>query len=989
MAYRFGDCELDPDRLELRRGGVAVDVQPKPLELLFYLVRHRERAVSKQELLTALWPDVAVTENSLTRVVSLARLAIGEREGKASVIRTLPRMGYRFEGTVEAADVAPGAGAKAAAKPAVAARSPAEADAFVGREALRDELKQAWQRCEAGHGQIVLLLGDAGIGKSRAAQDLADRVARGGARVAIGRCPAACGAPAFWPWVQVLRELVTEEHAAALRARLGSGAAEIASLLPALASPEGAAPGASRVAGGEQERFLLCDGVASLLAQLSRERPLLVWLDDLQWADPPSLVLLRHLAPALRHARAMLIATVRPDDRDATPSLGECLADLARAELCRRVRLDGFSEEEIDRFLAARGHAGMPRQLVSMLQRRTAGNPFFLREAVLWLERRALFDAAALGAPIEIEIPPGVRDVIESRVAPVSARCREALGVAALVGREFVVHLLEPVLGLARPEMLALLDEAAEAGLVHALPEQPGRFAFAHELVREGIAEGLSSGERAHLHQRIGQALEDLHEFDPEPPVTELAHHFHRAIPVGEEERALRYARLAAAQAHAVLAWEDEALHLERALQALDALGGSPKRRLDLLLGLTEARLLTGSVAATRDAALRAAEVARAQGDKHALVQAALGYGGLALWGVPTSPDRRALLEEALDAVGPAPTRTRAEVLARLIAERPEGDVLGRVRPLAEEAIGIARDLGDAEVLAEALHAHHFVLQGPDHLDERAALARELLSLGGRIERRWAVRENLAADRLMRGDIEGCRSELALARAEAEASRHPAFAWLSEGTRASLALLEGRFDEAEEQAREALSIGQRTANPNAAALFMGQAHLLARERGRLAELMTTVAQQVASVQWVGSYARVGFASLFHELGRREEARAGLQALVDEGLAALPRRDDWLASLAELAKLCADLGESEHAREIEGLLAPFAGWHAVYQGPLLYLGPVSRALGWLAAVQGRAGEAKKLLQRARKEAESVQSPPWVARIERELAALPRG
>ena len=981
MTYRFGDCELDLSRLELRRGGRPVEIQPKPLEFLLYLVRNRERAVSKQELLQALWPDVAVTENSLTRVVSLARLAIGDRDGATAVIRTLPRMGYRFEGAIRAS----AAEGEARRRPVPAPR--AEADAFVGREPLLEELLQAWERSEAGHGQIVLLSGEPGIGKTRVAQELATRVGAAGALVAMGRCPVARGAPAFWPWVQVLRELVPEEQAPALRARLGAGAAEIASLVPALQEP-GAARDEGRGSGGEQERFLLCDGIASLVAQMSLERPLLLFLDDLQWADPPSLVLLRHLAPALRHARAMLIATVRPEDRDATPFLVECLADLARADDCHRFQLEGFSPEEVDAFLEAAGRKGAPRRLVSLLHRRTAGNPFFLREAVEWLEQRALFDAAELGASFEIAIPPGVRDVIGSRVEHVSAPCRHALAVGALIGREFGIRLLEPASDLSRAELLALLDEATAAGLLQTRPGQPGRYGFVHELVREVIADSLSAGERARLHQRVGLALEALHEEEPEPAVTRLAHHFHQAIAAGEEERAFRYSLRAAAQANAVLAWEDAALHLERALHALDVLEGAPEGRLELLLALTEARLLTGSVEATRDAAQRAARVARALGDKAALVQAALGYGGLALWAVPASPDRRRLLEEALDAVGPAPTRERAQLLARLIAERPDTDVLARVEPMAEEAIAIARTLGDDECLAEALHAHHFVLQGPDHLDRRAAIAREVLSLGGRIALHWAVRENLAADRLMRGDIDACRRELAAARGEADKSRHPAFLWLATGTHASLALLEGRLDAAEELAREALSLGQRTANPNAVALFVGHAHLLARERGRVAELATTIAAQSAGMQWLGSYARVGFASLFFELGRSEDARLAFRALAQDGFAALPRRDDWLPSLCELSWLCAGLGEGAQAPALEALLAPFDGLHAVYQGPLFYLGPVSRALGHLAAAQGRRAKAKALLQRAREEAAAVQAPLWVARLDSELAALGR-
>jgi len=986
IVYRFGDCELDAQRLELRRGGTRVALQPKPLDLLFYLVRNHERAVSKQELLDALWPGLAVTENSLTRVVSLARLAIGDREGTPSLLRTLPRVGYRFEAKIQecvgGASAAPRAVAHAVPIPAAASAD----DVFVGREDLLGALEQVWAGARAGRGGIVLLVGEPGIGKSRAAEELAARAAGAGACVAIGRCPAARGAPAFWPWVQVLRTLVPSPRADALRARLGPGAAEIASLVPELASPDGVAT--SDRAGGEPERFLLCEGVASLVTQLAEERPILLWLDDLHWADPPSLVLLRHLAAALGGARVLVVATLRPADRHAMPELTATLGALARTDLCARHDLEGFSEDEVVRFLEARGRRDAPRRLVAHLHERTRGNPFFLHQAVEWLEQRALFDAAALGASFEIQIPPAVRDVLAGRLAELTPACRRTLTIAALLGREFSAPLLARVAEIGRGELLERLDEAAAAGLVQPPSDPLGRFAFRHELVREVAAAELAPGERARTHQRIGRALEELHAQDPEAPLTDLSHHFYHAIPAGEEERALRWALPAADQAHALLAWEQEALELERALHALEALGAPQERRLELLLRLTETRLLTGSVDRARDAALRAARAARALGDGAALVQAALGYGGLALWGVPASPDRRALLEEALDAVGPAPTVERARVLARLIAERPDHDMLARVRPLAEEATRIARALGDRECLAEALHAHHFVLQGPDRLDERGVLAREILALDCAPERRWALRENVAADLLVRGDIGGCRRELARAREEAEALRHPAFLWLCEGTSASLALLEGRLEAAERHAREALSVGQRTANPNAAALFLGHAHLLAREHGRIHELATTVARQLPGVQWVGSYARAAFASLFAELGRVEEARAGFRSLASEGFAALARRDDWLASLVELARLCAELGEREHALALEALLAPYAGWHAVYQGPLLYLGPVSRALAHLAALQGRRAEAIERLARAREEAAAIESPPWVARIEREQAALRR-
>ena len=376
----------------------------------------------------------------------------------------------------------------------------------------------------------------------------------------------------------------------------------------------------------------------------------------------------------------MLVVTVRADDPDATPELAGALADLARADSCLQLRLEGLTADEVDRFLEARGRKDVPHEVVAELHARTSGNPFFLRELVSWLEQTSALDAAERGAADLRAIPPGVRDVIGTRVARATEACRRALAVAAQIGREFDVPLLEHAAELPRAELLAVLDEAAALHLAQPLRDRPGRFAFEHELVREVIAGAATGGERARIHRRIGLAFEALHAHEPEPPLAALAHHFHLASSAGEERRALEYALRGAAAANAVLAFEDAAIHYERALRALELHGGGGEQRLALLLQLTEARLRSGSVPATREAALRAAEAARALGDADGLVQAALGYGGLALWGVPASPERRALLEEALEAVGSAPSPERARVLARLIAERPDGDARARVR---------------------------------------------------------------------------------------------------------------------------------------------------------------------------------------------------------------------------------------------------------------------------------------------------------------------
>jgi DNA-binding winged helix-turn-helix (wHTH) protein len=961
MRYRFGEIEIDDRLYQLRRAGSVLHVEPRVFDLLLYLVRHRDRAVTKPELLEAVWQGVAVSDSVLSTAMNGVRRTLGASGRGEGPIETLYGRGYRFRAPVEeqaepdAAPVPP---------PAAAPPTPSGDDTFVGRDAVLEALRAALASAVAGEGRVALLCGEAGIGKTRAAEELARHAEASGAAVLAARCPEAAAAPAFWPWTQILRAALASEAGAALPG-------ELSALVPELRDESGDGP----------ERFRLFDAVTERLRANARRRPLLVWIDDLQWADAASLQLATWAARELRDAAVLLLATVR-ESSAAPPALAAALAELARLDHAQRIDLAGLEAASVARYLEATVGSA-PAAAVQALCARTEGNPFFLRELVR-LGASEGTDAERLAAWTE-NVPSGAREVVRRRIAALAPRTRATLALAAAIGREFPLRLLAEAADTAREELLAALDEAVGARLLSAVPGALARQRFSHGLVRDAIYGEVVPGERALLHERIARALERLAPDRGEPAWAELAHHWGAAAVRGDAAPAVRYAVLAARDAQARGAWEEAAVQYERAFAARELVASGDaglERPLDLLLALGEAHLRAGDVGATQATFARAADLARAAGDTAAFVRAALGYAGSALWGNRPDASSRGLLEEAQALLGDGAPALRAQLASRIAVIRAYSGALADEHERAALALKWARESGDLEALSEALHARHYVLQGVDHLDERETLAGEILAIGralGRSDRTFAIREALASDHLVRGDRAGFETAIADALATARDSHHPAFLWLATGAAASVALLEGRFDAAERGIEECAAWGRRTRNPGAAPLGLGHSLALRRDRGGLGALRGLFDALGDRFDWVGAYPRVVRAVVYAEVGDLEAARRVYEPLAARDFRDLPRRADWLIAVAEAAGVCAQLGDAARAEVLDALLAPYDALHAVFPGPMLYAGPVSRFRARLAVLRGDREGAGAAFERALAACAAVGARPVRARV----------
>jgi DNA-binding SARP family transcriptional activator len=381
-----------------------------------------------------------------------------------------------------------------AAEPAPAAPDRAE---FVGRERELSDLMGALDDALAGRGRLVLVGGEPGIGKSRLAEELGHHARQRGARVCVGRCWEAGGAPAYWPWVQALRGYVRELDGDALRTQLGRDAAELATILPELRDVIPDLP-PSRPAESEGARFRLLESVASFLR--NAEEPLLVGLDDLHAADAPSLLLLRFVAGQLESAPILIVGCYR--DTEVGPELADVLSDVAREPAMQRLALRGLSGSDTSRLLTLTMGDTPAEDIAAEIHAETQGNPLFAQEI------GRLLAAEGSAASGRLPIPKGAIEAIGRRVQRQSDHCRAVLALASVVGREFDPYLIGRVSDLEEDTLFAALDEAASAGLIGAVPETGGRLRFSHILVRDALYEDLPAPGRLRLHRAVAEALE-------------------------------------------------------------------------------------------------------------------------------------------------------------------------------------------------------------------------------------------------------------------------------------------------------------------------------------------------------------------------------------------------------------------------------------------------------------------------------------------------
>jgi predicted ATPase len=591
-----------------------------------------------------------------------------------------------FELRSEHADRVHAAGADRAAA-AIAVPAALDRDElFVGRVGELERLRAAWRAvCDRRARRLVLLAGEPGVGKTRLALRFTSEAR--GATVLLGRCsedPLA----AFEPFTDVLRHL----GPAPARALAGPGAPELDRLLG------GARGGPADDSGARHRLFLAVDDV---LTGIAERRPLVLVLDDLHWADRPTLLLLSFVLRSGRPAPLLVVGTYRDTEVGRRTPLAGALADLRRDGGAERIGLRGLAPGEVGELASAWLGPEAGARVADTVHARTGGNAFFVGEVL-----RGLADNDA-------SVPESVRHAVGARLARLSPEADELLAVAAVLGQVVDAELLTTVAGRPAAEVEPLLDELFDARLL--LAGDGRSLEFPHALVREAVDHDLNPLRRARLHREAAAALIARGE---ERQLAEIAHHLSEAA----DDRAPAYLRRAGEEALAMLAYEEAAAQFERALDATPEAESGP-----LLLLRGDALLRAGEPALARACFELAADLARRGGDPVLLGRAALGHAGLGVTIIDLDARAISLLEEALAAV--EEPVLRSELLARLAVELYYAPSRDRSEALSSEAVAVARESGDRRAVAAALNARHVALWRPDRLSERLAAAEEMIAV--------------------------------------------------------------------------------------------------------------------------------------------------------------------------------------------------------------------------------------------------------------------
>ncbi len=596
MIFAFADHELDEERFELRSLGVKVPVQPKVLDVLFVLVRNRDRVVLKRELLSAVWANVAVSEASISRAIMEARRAIGDDLQQS--LLTVRGRGFRFALDVEE---------RASAPPPESPRGGVQVDpALVGRDAVVAALDARLDDARAGHGCMVWLSGEAGIGKTRMLQEL-ERLARArGARVLNARATEDSSAPPLWPIAQLLRAFAAAQPTPPRD--LVEGATTItAGLMPAQSAG----------------LFTFFDGFVRQLVSASRTSPIVVALDDLQWADDGTLRFLQFLAGELRDSSILIAGAYRDVVVVAEDDRARRLFGLASGHSSLLIPLRGLACGDIPRFVEVATGSAPTAAFTDAVFDRSGGNPLYLHQLLKtdWAERALSETAATLASSLDLQ--QGLIDSISRHVDALSEGARRFLTESAVLGTEFDLGRLTLVSDTPEREFLDHLDEALRGRILRKAKD--GRYRFAHTLVREVLYKKLSASQRAERHAFIAERLHA----HPEPLdayLTEVATHFARALPGGDPARAIELS-IRAAQRESSLAAHESAVRLwEQAAKALTFVRGRPDDRVCVELGRGASYLHVGREQDARDAFHDAMILARTFSSFERVAEAALGF---------------------------------------------------------------------------------------------------------------------------------------------------------------------------------------------------------------------------------------------------------------------------------------------------------------------------------------------------------------------------
>jgi hypothetical protein len=878
------------------------------------------------------------------------------------------------------------------------AENPLYRRVFVGREGELRQLQSAFDAAASGKGSLTMVVGEPGIGKTALCEQLATYVALRGGRALVGHCyeEGSLSLP-YLAFVEALRTYAQTRDVNQLRKELGPGAADVARIVSEVRErlrieprPKGAP---------EEERYRLLQAVSDFLGSAAVAKPLLIVLEDLHSADGGTLEMLEHVSRNLGDKRLLLVGTYRDIEVDRAHPLSAALAELRRLPHFGRVLLRGLNADEVRRMLSGIAGQDVPWGLAEAVHRQTEGNPLFVQEVVRYLAEEGIIERekgqwrARSDTPVEMRIPDGLRDVIGKRLSGLSKSCNKVLSVAAVIGRDFQIEVLQKVADMSDDELFGALEEARKAAVIEERTGAAGKvsYRFAHAFFRQTLYEEIIAPRRIRLHQQVARVLEEIYKNRLEEHAAELAEHFSYSSDTGDLEKAVSYGEMAARRATDVYSYGEAVRLLEQALKVQEVLDPEEKlKRCDLLLALGWAHFYNHEYRHLMDDEAPAAlALAEAMGDTGRACQACL-LASFAISGIGQGPafgtDEAARWVDAFDRYAPPNTIERAWADQALAGRKiGAGDFAG-VWPLFRRSTLLARKLGDARALCNIGGDYlYYCPPSAEYIEEARQIANEMRQVWIKADpfsMAYAM-ETVGSFFLRLGERRQGeaihREELESARLAGAPVRHYYFPFL----RACYYIMDGQLEEAAKCQDDVLTSGALTGAPLAAGALTtffaprlgGYLGSGPEELRRLEEWAKAVGLSVPVPAHIRAYYLV--------CGGETEEVATILGEVADHYATEPEKTrhpfPGLVLLLETAVL------AKHKRAAEILFNLLVT--AVYKTTGMHNPTcVARHLGGAAALLGRHEEARKHYQEAIKVSTEMKFRPELALTRLQLAEL---
>jgi DNA-binding CsgD family transcriptional regulator len=813
---------------------------------------------------------------------------------------------------------------------------------LVGRAAELAAFEQAWERVESGNRQAVFVGGEPGAGKTRLAAEVAGTLADHDVAVLVGSSTADADVP-YAPFAEAVDRLLIAAPPGSMSDPLVDAGPQLRRLSTQVDRHLPDTVPAHDVGTARQALF---DALTGFLRRLAIDRPIALILDDLHWAQLPTLAMLEHVLIGCADVRMLVVATFRTTPPDRSDELTTRLAELHRFDGVRRLDLAGLDTEAIAEFVSRTQQLppASARTAAALLRDKTGGNPFFLTELVNDLEMRGGLDTLSA----QQTVPASIGDAIARRVGGLGASVRGVIEQAAVLGQTFDLPALIATGETDLTATLAAIDSAEAVGLVRAVHDSDGEFSFVHALTREAVISGMAASRLRIMHARAAEALEGR--TDPSV-VPRLANHYLRAHVLGYHERALRYARQAARMAEQSLAYEDAARWFERAA-SLPALNLADRARMDLDAATNHVR--AGDFAQAR------AIYERISGMDDPLIrlEAAVGYED-ANWRRGQADSKAAdLLASALESCGLNTDDPRyVQALGSFGRALAFAGEAVRAREIGNSAIDRARVADDPAVMLHTLKTSLWHGLTPEMCKiqlERSTEASRIAISRRDYDALGAASHFRAMVSYLAGRPDGLAASAADMRRAAQACGQPVFGFVGACVEQALAYLHGDFAGAERWADIALRTGHSFGADDTEGSHGVQMFMIHRESGDLKRFAGFVdGSETFAGRWVP-----GLLALYTELECERGMTRALNHLLNRNLGDRTDEAQWPMELVFMVEAALELGNREAVHTLRPFVARYVGKNLVAGQFVALFGSADRYLAQIAALGGDSGAAER-------------------------------